>query len=67
MKSFYFFIFSLLVMSQSYYGQVPTLNCPGDLIVDNAIGFCGETVAYTIPTCATNCGGETITQTDGTG
>ena len=54
-------------MSQSFYGQVPTMNCPGDVTVNNAIGFCGETVAYTIPTCATNCGGETITQTDGSG
>ena len=67
MKSFYFFIFTLLVISQSFYGQVPTMSCPGDVTVNNAIGFCGETVAYTIPTCATNCGGETITQTDGTG
>jgi len=67
MKSFYFFIFSLLLISQSFYGQAPTMNCPGDITVNNAIGFCGETVAYTIPTCATNCGGETITQTDGTG
>ena len=67
MKSFYFFIFSLLAISQSFYGQAPTMNCPGDITVNNAIGFCGETVAYTIPTCATNCGGETITQTDGTG
>ena len=67
MKSFYFFIFSLLVISQSFYGQSPTMNCPGDVTVNNAIGFCGETVAYTIPTCATNCGGETITQTDGSG
>lgn len=54
-------------MSQSFYGQAPTMNCPGDVTVNNAIGFCGETVAYTIPTCATNCGGETITQTDGSG
>jgi gliding motility-associated-like protein len=54
-------------MSQSFYGQAPTMNCPGDVIVNNAIGFCGETVVYTIPTCATNCGGETITQTDATG
>ena len=67
MKSFCFFIFTLLVMSQSIYGQAPTMDCPGDVIVDNAIGSCGETVAYTIPTCATNCGGETIIQTDATG
>ncbi len=67
MKSFYFFICSLLVMSQSVYGQAPTMNCPGDVTVNNAIGYCGETVAYIIPTCAANCGGETITQTDGSG
>ena len=54
-------------MGQLSYGQAPTMNCPGDIIVDNAIGSCGETVTYTIPTCATNCGGETIIQTDATG
>ena len=67
MKSFYFFICSLFFVSQSVYGQIPTLNCNGDIIVDNAIASCGESVVYTIPTCASNCGGETITQTDATG
>lgn len=67
MKSFYFYIFTFLVISQSVYGQAPTMNCTGDVIINNAIGSCGEAVAYIIPTCASNCGGATITQTDASG
>jgi len=51
-------------MSQSIKGQAPTMTCPGDVTVNNAIGLCGENVTYTAPVCATNCGGATITQTD---
>jgi len=47
--------------------QTPTMNCSSDIIVGNDPGFCGAVVTYTAPTCATNCTGTTITQTDATG
>lgn len=67
MKSLYFFIFTLLIINQSTYGQAPTMTCPGDETVNNAIGVCGQNVAFITPVCATNCGGAIISQTDLTG
>lgn len=47
--------------------QTPTLNCPSNITVFNNPGDCGAIVNYTIPTCATNCAGTTISQTDAAG
>lgn len=57
---------SLLTLIE-LYSQAPTMNCPGNTIVSNDPGDCGATVTWTPPTCATNCAGTTIYQSDATG
>ena len=47
--------------------QVPTMTCPSDITVVTAPSSCSAVVVYTIPSCLDNCGGASITQTDGTG
>lgn len=42
----------------------PTITCPSDITVPNAIGTCGATVTYTI-TSSDNCSGQTVSQTAG--
>lgn len=59
------FLTSILVFQA--FGQIPTMNCPGNTIVSNDPGACGAMVTYTIPTCATNCGSATIYQSDNNG
>lgn len=49
------------------FAQAPTMNCPGNTIVSNDPGDCGATVTWASPTCATNCTGATIYQSDGLG
>jgi len=56
-----------LVLTAATMAQTPTFDCPGNIIVSNDNGDCGAVVNYTIPTCASNCSGITITQTDATG
>jgi gliding motility-associated-like protein len=51
----------------SVWSQTPTMNCPNNQTFNGQPGGCGNSVNYTTPTCATNCGGATITQTDGLG
>ena len=43
------------------------MNCPNDTTISTTPGECTAIVNYTVPTCATNCTGATITQTDATG
>ncbi len=47
--------------------QTPTLNCPTNILVSNDPGDCGAVVNFTLPSCASNCAGTTITQTDVSG
>jgi gliding motility-associated-like protein len=49
------------------FSQAPTIDCPGNIVVDNDPGTCNAVVTYPAPTCSSNCTGATITQTDGTG
>lgn len=43
------------------------MNCSGNVIFNNDPGDCGTIVSWSIPTCATNCTGTTIYQSDGAG
>lgn len=49
------------------FAQAPTMNCPGNTIVSADPGSCGTVVTWAAPTCATNCTGTTIYQSDNTG
>lgn len=60
-------LFVFFILSFVGVAQTPTMNCPSDIIVSNDPGSCGAVVNYTAPTCATNCTGAVITQTDTTG
>lgn len=66
MKSF---LFTSLLLSTltTLFAQSPTLLCPGNSITNSDPTACGTIVNYVIPTCASNCAGTTITQTDATG
>lgn len=62
----------LLILTTSLFAlagtaQTPTMNCPGHTIVSNDPGDCGAVVTWAAPTCATNCSGTTIYQSDNTG
>ncbi|MFT5600267.1 MAG: gliding motility-associated-like protein [Flavobacteriales bacterium] len=56
-----------LISIQLITAQTPTLNCPGNIFVNNDPGGCDAFVTYTLPTCATNCAGTSIYQSDPTG
>jgi hypothetical protein len=49
------------------WGQTPTMNCPNNQTFNGIPGVCGNVANYNEPTCATNCGGASISQTDGIG
>lgn len=68
MRIFYLFflLFGSLVFT-SIKAQTPTLSCPGNTIVPNNPGTCGAVIVYPIPTCAANCTGAVIYQSDNTG
>lgn len=67
MKLHYYLILFFVTWSSFALAQAPTMNCPSTTNVNADAGICGTTVTYAAPTCATNCTGATITQTDATG
>lgn len=60
-------VISLFCGLSGAIAQTPTMNCPGNTIVSNDPGDCGAFVTWSAPTCATNCSGTTIYQSDNTG
>ncbi|CAG5080813.1 HYR domain-containing protein [Parvicella tangerina] len=63
-------LLTFIAASFAYLGvfaQTPTLNCPVDINANNSNGNCGAIINYTIPTCASNCSGTTIYQSDNSG
>lgn len=61
-------LFIIVVLSSiNLLAQAPTLNCPSPINVTNDIGECGAIINYAAPTCASNCAGTTISQSDMSG
>jgi len=67
MRLSYYVSILLFFGSSQLFGQAPTLNCTADVNENADAGICGTNVTYTIPTCADNCSGTTVSQTDATG
>ncbi|MFN8396249.1 MAG: HYR domain-containing protein [Bacteroidia bacterium] len=45
--------------------QVPTITCPSNISVNNAVGQCAANVTYSTPSGADNCPGQSTSQTGG--
>ncbi len=59
----------LILVASTFFGsgllaQTPTLSCSGNILVSNDPGQCGAVVTWSAPTCASNCTGTTIYQSD---